>query len=115
MRSIGFYAVFFLFWLSVFTLSACSTYSSSDNLSGRYSSNNLSKPPAPPIDFAMRIPQHINTHENTVVVDPNVHVWGAYGPDGELVKAGQASAGADWCPDLGRRCHTRVGTFHVYS
>lgn len=64
--------------------------------------------------YEARLPQHIASTEKVVVVDPRVHAWGAY-QDGTLVKAGIAVAGADWCPDLGRRCHTATGTFHVNS
>lgn len=64
--------------------------------------------------YASRLPQTINTDERTVVVDPRVHTWGAY-EDGHLIRAGLASAGSDYCRDLGRRCHTAVGTFRVFS
>jgi hypothetical protein len=57
----------------------------------------------------------MDTQEKVVMVDPNVHVWGAYAEDGNLIKAGQASAGSDYCPDLGRSCHTSVGSFRVFS
>ena len=66
-------------------------------------------------DYSSRIPQHIDTSEKVVVVNPNVHVWGAYDAEGNLVKAGLASAGANYCPDLHRRCHTKSGTFRIYS
>ena len=111
MKCIGTRTAFSLCCLS-FILCSCSTYNS--NLSQQYSSNYLSSPPPPP-DFSMRIPQHIHTAEQTVVVDPRVHTWGAYGADGELVRAGQASAGSDWCRDLGHPCHTHVGSFRVFS
>ena len=91
-------------------LCSCSSYSDSDSYSSQRMARNEE-----PVDFSSRIPQHISTAENTVVVDPRVHVWGAYGPDGTLIKAGQASAGSDWCNDLGHPCHTGVGTFRVYS
>jgi lipoprotein-anchoring transpeptidase ErfK/SrfK len=32
-----------------------------------------------------------------------------------LIRAGQASAGSNWCPDLGRPCHTHPGTYRVNS
>lgn len=101
------------FVFSPLIMCSCSTYQSSDEQPSRYAGNYLSNPP-PPADYASRIPQHIASTEKTVLVDPNVHVWGAYS-DGELVKAGIASAGSNWCPDLGRPCHTHSGTFHVYS
>jgi hypothetical protein len=94
-----------------FVLCSCSTtnQSSSDNLTQQYSS------PSTPADYSKRIPQHISTGEKTVVVDPRAHAWGAYGSDGELIRAGVASAGSDWCNDLGHPCRTHVGTYHVFS
>jgi hypothetical protein len=53
--------------------------------------------------------------EKLVIVDPHVHAWGAYDATGNLVHWGMATAGSDWCRDLHRPCHTKVGTFHVYS
>lgn len=53
--------------------------------------------------------------EKTIVVDPNLHGWGAYDADGTLVKSGMATAGANYCRDIHRRCHTRSGTFRIYS
>lgn len=70
----------------------------------------------PPPDYASRLPQSINAGGvKTVLVDPNVHAWGAYDANGNLVRAGLAVAGANWCPDIGRACHTKAGTFHVNS
>lgn len=68
-----------------------------------------------PIDYSLRLPRNINTCEKTILVDPNVHAWGAYGTDGVLEKAGLATAGANWCPDIKRPCHTSAGTFRVFS
>lgn len=66
--------------------------------------------------FASRMPSHISPiGEKVVIVNPRVHAWGAYSPDGSLVKGGMASAGANWCPDLGRSCHTKTGTFRINS
>jgi hypothetical protein len=98
--------------LSLLTLCSCSTTHYNGD---EYSSNQSEAAPMPPADYAERIPQHIATNERTVVVDPRVHVWGAYNSNGDLEKAGIASAGSDWCPDLGRRCHTKVGSFRVFS
>ena len=96
--------------------SACSTFHSSNHLSQRYSAYEIpTTASTTPVNYANRIPQHIATGEKTVVVDPRVHVWGAYSSDGNLVRAGIASAGSNWCGDLGHPCHTRVGTFRVYS
>ena len=71
---------------------------------------------SPSTDYAARIPQTIDTKgEKVVVVDPRAHVWGAYNPDGSLVRAGLATAGGDWCADTGRSCRTGVGSFRIYS
>lgn len=64
-------------------------------------------------NFASRLPDKINTKERVVVVDPNRHVWGAYDANGDLVKAGIATAGGDYCPDIGRGCRTSAGSFRV--
>lgn len=64
--------------------------------------------------FASLLPQNINSKEKTIVVDPKVYAWGAY-DSGKLIRAGIASAGADYCEDEGRPCRTSVGTFHIYS
>lgn len=53
--------------------------------------------------------------EKVIIVDPNSHEWGAYSPDGTLLRSGTATAGSDYCRDLHRRCHTRSGTFRIYS
>lgn len=66
-------------------------------------------------DYSSRIPQTIATNEPTIVVDPRVHTWGAYNSDGQLVKAGLASAGRDWCPDTGKPCRTHSGTYRIQS
>lgn len=61
------------------------------------------------------LPHKIQTTEKVIIVDPNVHAWGAYSADGNLIRAGRATAGANWCPDIGRGCKTKSGVFHVYS
>ncbi len=53
--------------------------------------------------------------EKLIVVNPNVHAWGAYLPDGRLIRGGMATAGSDWCRDLHRACRTRSGSFRIYS
>lgn len=95
-------------------LNACSTYSPpQQQQSLSHHAEEASKKPTP--NLASRIPSHINTHEKVIVVDPNVHVWGAYGANGDLIRSGMATAGADYCPDLGRRCHTKSGSFRISS
>ncbi len=69
-------------------------------------------------DYASRLPQHIDTNgKRTVLVDPNVHAWGAYDADGHLVRAGIATAGAAVCPPDGNEadCRTGFGKFHITS
>jgi len=50
-----------------------------------------------------------------IIVDPKVDAWGAYDADGQLVKWGPASTGADWCSDLQSTCHTPTGDFMIYA
>lgn len=66
-------------------------------------------------DYSSRLPQHLATNERTILVNPNVHAWGAYDSNGSLIRAGLATAGSDYCPDLGRRCHTGHGSFRINS
>lgn len=67
-------------------------------------------------DYSSRLPAHIDTHgKRVILVDPNVHAWGAYGSDGNLIRAGLAACGGDWCHDTGRPCRTSTGTFHITS
>ncbi len=69
-----------------------------------------------PAPFQARLPQRIIPDgQKVVIVNPRVHAWGAYDANGYLVRGGVATAGANWCPDLGRPCHTRIGTFYVNS
>ncbi|MHB1947267.1 MAG: L,D-transpeptidase [Gammaproteobacteria bacterium] len=62
------------------------------------------------------LPGHISPPgEKVIIVDPNIHSWGAYSADGTLLRSGLASAGSKWCRDLGRPCRTRAGTFRIHS
>jgi lipoprotein-anchoring transpeptidase ErfK/SrfK len=64
--------------------------------------------------IVLAMPAYINPPgERMVLVSPREHAWGAYDSDGRLVKSGLASAGADWCPDVGRPCRTWEGSFRV--
>ncbi len=99
----------------LYSLGLCSCSSLPDDDSG-YGYGYGSSSGNSNVNYASRIPAKINTGgEKEVIVDPNVHVWGAYKKDGTLEKAGLASAGSDWCPDLGRRCHTSSGSYRVRS
>lgn len=53
--------------------------------------------------------------EKLIIVDPNVHEWGAYSKDGKLLRSGIATAGSNWCRDIGRRCRTKAGSFRIFS
>lgn len=61
------------------------------------------------------MPAQVSTGEDVIVVNPSIHRWAAYGADGQLLRTGIASAGANWCADIGRRCRTKVGTFRINS
>jgi hypothetical protein len=53
--------------------------------------------------------------EKLVLVSPQLHQWGAYDAQGNLIRSGVASTGADYCPDMGSPCHTREGMFRIRS
>jgi hypothetical protein len=53
--------------------------------------------------------------QKKIIVDPRIHKWAAYNEDGQLVKSGMATAGSDYCRDLGRSCRTKIGIFRIYS
>lgn len=59
--------------------------------------------------------QRAATGKPVFIFNPRSISWGAYNASGELVKTGPASGGRDYCSDIGRRCHTPVGVFHVYQ
>src|SRR3990167_2826544 len=65
--------------------------------------------------YGARLPQKVETNEKLVLVDPNVHAWGAYNSNGDLVRAGVATAGGEFCEDTGRPCQTGSGTFRISS
>lgn len=66
--------------------------------------------------YFSRLPHYMDGyHEKVIVVNPRKHVWGAYSADGQLLRAGLATAGSSWCPDIHRACRTRSGTFRIYT
>jgi lipoprotein-anchoring transpeptidase ErfK/SrfK len=65
--------------------------------------------------YNYNLPARIATDEKVILVDPNVHAWGAYTANGKLIRAGRASAGAEWCDDIDRPCKTKSGVFRIYS
>ena len=100
--------------LIFFALTACSSFSDFTFYPEASHKPIYDFPPADDARYAKRLPQYIDTGgEKTILVDPNRHVWGAYGADGNLIRAGLASGGADWCHDIHRPCHTRPGTFRI--
>jgi len=63
-----------------------------------------------------RMPKYITPPgENEVIVDPRLHAWGAYSADGNLIRGGLATAGANWCGDIHRACRTSVGVHRILS
>ncbi|MHB1949026.1 MAG: L,D-transpeptidase [Gammaproteobacteria bacterium] len=95
----------FVFCSVFLSLTSCSTYTTQGGQQGLAQSHT---------SYASRLPQVISSTQKTIYVDPNVHAWGAYN-GGKLVYSGLATSGADYCPDIGRRCHTVSGTFHIYK
>lgn len=53
--------------------------------------------------------------EKLILVDPITHAWGAYTANGELIRWGLATAGANWCRDTKQPCRTKSGVFRIYS
>lgn len=98
--------------LAAATLGLCSCSSMSSDVGSGNENNTYAY--SAPANYASRLPQQIATNEKVVLVDPRVHAWGAY-DNGTLVRAGLATAGSTWCPDLGRPCKTAAGSFRVQS
>ena len=66
--------------------------------------------------YDARFPKNIvPPGERIIIVDPRLHAWGAYGPDGVLLREGLATAGGNWCSDIERPCRTTVGIFRIQS
>ena len=51
--------------------------------------------------------------EKVLIWDPALLAWAAYDVDGNLVRWGPGVGGKDYCPDVERGCHTRVGVFKI--
>jgi lipoprotein-anchoring transpeptidase ErfK/SrfK len=101
-----------------FFMSSCATtsgYKPNQAANTNLNQTTQPKPASLSANYASRIPKTINTSEKVVVIDPRVHVWGAYDANGNLLRAGLATAGGSWCPDIGRSCHTKPGSFRVAS
>src|SRR3990167_1331171 len=113
MKSILSYASLLALGSLSLVLSSCAYTTGSDGHKARQSQGSSVKKSPP--NYAARMPKHINVREKVVVVDPSVHAWGAYDANGNLLRAGLATAGANWCADIGRSCRTSVGSFRVNS
>jgi lipoprotein-anchoring transpeptidase ErfK/SrfK len=69
-----------------------------------------------PLSVFASLPSFIPAEgQKKIIVNPQIHRWAAYNEDGKLVKSGLATAGKDYCPDIGRACRTQSGTFRIYS
>lgn len=55
------------------------------------------------------------TGKKVFVFDPKATAWAAYDAQGNRIKTGSASGGADFCEDVGRPCRTVTGTYKIYS
>ncbi|MES2141892.1 MAG: L,D-transpeptidase [Pseudomonadota bacterium] len=60
-------------------------------------------------------PYRVPSGRKMIVYSPALNAWAAYGPAGNIIRWGPGSGGQDWCPDIGRPCHTPSGNFHVYE
>lgn len=66
------------------------------------------------LNFSPFISENFNGKGNKLVVfDPSLLAWAAYDQNGQLVRWGPASGGADWCNDIKRKCHTPTGVFKI--
>lgn len=88
-----------------FLLTSCAQH----NAGQRYADSGYTPPPP---NYADRMPQTIASKSRMIVINPNVHAWAAYS-GGQLVKAGAATAGGSWCPDVNRPCKTAPGSFRI--
>jgi hypothetical protein len=135
MKKLLTYALQFFFYSSCLLLAGCvhdqeeDYYNASNNPQQATQNTRYSDPGSdlPPYDhnlgydhedFAARLPSHENTGgKKLVLVDPNVHAWGAYDTNGNLVRAGIATAGGAICPPDANEddCRTTSGTYHIMA
>lgn len=105
--------------LAVVTLlTSCAAHHSQETYQNNNDHEIVTNDPRFSQDFSSRLPQHIDTNgKKMVLVNPNVHAWGAYAADGNLIRAGIATAGGPSCPPDADEadCHTGIGTFHITS
>jgi lipoprotein-anchoring transpeptidase ErfK/SrfK len=97
-------------------LSACSYYSPEETMVNTKTQSTYSTGFEGYKSYESRLPSTLDTNgQKTILIDPNTHAWGAYSADGSLVRAGLVTAGASYCPDVGRACKTKAGTFRIQS
>ena len=60
-------------------------------------------------------PYRAPSGKKMIIYSPALNAWAAYGPVGNIIRWGPASSGQNWCPDLGRPCHTPSGNFKIYE
>jgi len=98
---------------SAFLLAGCSSSFDSESLGS--GANNIAYgnggQKRPKYHFADKRPA---TGKRTFVFDPKQLAWAAYDSEGNLMKTGIASGGANYCSDIGRPCRTPVGKFSVH-
>ncbi|MEO5341865.1 MAG: L,D-transpeptidase [Gammaproteobacteria bacterium SHHR-1] len=67
------------------------------------------------LDDIAPFPQAIEAPQrSTLVVDQKKLAWGAYSPEGRLLKWGPMSGGKKWCADIKEKCHTPAGKYTVF-
>lgn len=111
MRSLESRSVLAVLCIATLSLTSCASYHSRDTA---YTASQTGK--NYPANYAQRLPASLNTKgERVVLIDPNVHAWGAYDRQGSLVRAGLATAGGYYCPDINRGCKTSAGSFRIQS
>ncbi len=99
-----------------FLLSSCSQYSVNQQMPQSHAQATEEEVLTTSPNYASRMPSSIPAPgQKVIVIDPSVHAWGAYSPDGNLVRGGLATAGSSYCPDIKRACRTRVGSFQIQS
>lgn len=54
-------------------------------------------------------------YQNTFVFNPRTHSWSAINQHGKVIRAGRASGGRNYCPDIHRSCRTPTGTYTIVS
>lgn len=115
MRNCRLCITFFLLGMVSLALSSCATYSPMrSGTAGTTVGGVKEEAYKPPANYASRMPSHVAGGKQ-IVIDPNVHAWGAYDSSGNLIKAGLATAGSNFCKDIGRPCRTSSGTFRIQS